>query len=69
MSADVKFSADDLRNLAHVLDELTRITKETGVHFGVYGPVDVMVSGFTAKVRWDGNEETGRYVFEDRIGD
>lgn len=69
MSGAVKFSADDLRNLAHALDELTRVTKETGVHFGAYGPVDVMVSGFTAKVGWDSNEEPGRYVFEDRIGD
>lgn len=68
MSASVKFGADDLRNLAHALDELTRVTKESGVHFGAYGPIDVTVGGHAVKVGWDGNEETGRYVIDDQVG-
>jgi hypothetical protein len=61
MGAALKLSPDDLRSLAQALDELTEITRKTGVRFCVYDRLTVEVSDSTLKIQ----EVDGRYVVED----
>lgn len=65
MSAPLKLDTEQLHNLATALDELTRITRDTGVDFTSYGGLVAGIGDSNLAIRLDG----GRYVIEDRNGD
>lgn len=65
MSAPLKLDATQLRAIATALDELTRITKETGVDFSSCGQLQAEIGDYSLQVgRNDGNE----YVIDDVNG-
>lgn len=67
MSAPLKLSTEQLRQLASALEELSETTVTTGVNFSSYGSLTAEIGDSYLAIRWDG--ETQLYVVDDRIGD
>lgn len=65
MSAPLKLDAEQLRQLARALEQLTETTTETGVNFASYGQLQAEIGDSSLHVWWDGE----RYVIDDRNGD
>lgn len=65
MSAPLKLDTEQLHNLATALDELTRITRDTGVGFTSYGMLSADIGDSNLAISLDGD----RYVVKDRNGD
>lgn len=65
MSAPLKLDADQLRQLATALEDLARITQETGVSFTSYGQLQAEIGDSSVALTYDGE----RYVIDDRNGD
>lgn len=65
MSAPMKLTADQMRNVAAALDALTEITKTTGVDLNPHGLGQLGLDDNTLAFSWDGSA----YVIDDRNGD
>lgn len=65
MSAPMKLTPEQLRQLATALDGLTEITRETDVSFTSYGDLQAEIGGSSLSIRHDGE----RYIVDDRNGD
>lgn len=70
MSMTFKANPSDLHALAEFLTNAAELSRDTGVWFCVYGPVDVVIPGGTVvRVGVDGQGDEQAYVIDDRIGD
>lgn len=67
MSSSLNLTAEQLRKLGNVLDELGEITKTHGVSFTPYSRLEVGLDDNVLHVAW--NEEAEAYVIDDRNGD
>lgn len=67
MSAPLKLTADQLRNLGRALDVLTSVRIDHGVSVTAYGSVDVMIDDDCAvAIGWD--DDVQQYVIDDQVG-
>ena len=64
MSAPLKLTAEDLRNLAAALGSLGELTRTTGVNFDPVGTLQVGIGENTIRVR----EIEGCYIVDDWNG-
>jgi hypothetical protein len=64
MSAPLKLDIQQLRQLATALEELSRITKETGVTFTSYGQLQAEIGDSSLRIYHDGEN----YIVDDRNG-
>lgn len=65
MSASLRLDAEQLRQLATALEQLTKITEETGIRFTSYAEMSAEVGDNNIRIGYDGQ----RYVVDDRTGD
>lgn len=65
MSAPLKLNTAQLRALATALDELTRITKETGVDFSSCGQLQAEIDSYSLQV---GRNNDNEYMIDDVNG-
>jgi hypothetical protein len=65
MSAPLNLTAEQLRKLGAVLDELTEITKTHGVSFTPHARLELGLDDNVLTASWDGSA----YVIDDRNGD
>lgn len=65
MSAPMKLTAEQLRNLSYAMDALGKVTKDFGVTLCPYGPLQLGVADNVLTATWDGEA----YVIDDRNGD
>ncbi|WP_020135029.1 hypothetical protein [Streptomyces sp. 351MFTsu5.1] len=65
MSAPLNLTAEQLRTLGIVLDELTEITKTHGVSLTPQARLELGLDDNVLMVSWDGSA----YVIDDRNGD
>jgi hypothetical protein len=65
VSAPLNLTAEQLRTLGVVLDELTAITKTHAVSLTPYMPLSLGIDDNVLTVSWDGSA----YVIDDRNGD
>jgi hypothetical protein len=65
MSAPLNLTAEQLRKLGTVLDQLTEITKIHGVSFTPHTRLELGLDDNVLMVSWDGSA----YVIDDRNGD
>lgn len=68
MSAPIKLTADQLRDLAAALDLLTKVRIAHDVDVAAYGRAEIrhIASDTTVSVRWDTDAE--QYVIDDQVG-
>lgn len=59
--SQLKFTPEQLRELADVLTQLSEITADTGIHFDAYGACDIEYAGNVIKVRSD---KDGKYYVD-----
>lgn len=67
MSAPLNLTAEQVRKLGTVLDELSLITKTHGVTFTPYSRLEVGLDDNVLRVAWDETAEA--YVIDDRNGE
>jgi hypothetical protein len=67
MSAPLNLTAEQLRRLGTVLDELSEITKTHGVSLTPCQRLEVGLDDNVLRVAWD--NETQAYVIDDRNGE
>ena len=67
MSAPLKLDADALRKLATTLDELSEITRRTGVEISPHTGLQLSIGDTAIDAAWDATAEA--YILQDRIGD
>lgn len=65
MSAPMKLTSAQLRDLSNALDALTKVTTDFGVVLCPYGPLQLQLGETVVAAGWDGEA----YVIDDRNGD
>ena len=70
MSAPIALTAENLRNLADFLDDLSDLSTRTGVTLCAYAADHLAVGdGVVQIVRSTSDDGTVTYIVDDRIGD
>jgi hypothetical protein len=65
MSAPLKLDVTQLRQLATALEQLSEITRKTGVSFTSYGGLSAEIGDSNLRIYHDGEH----YIVDDRNGD